>query len=295
MEPLVLEPDQTPRAAFVKPQVGYQFGYPGLSGSFQVEQHDRLQYYASTHPQTVRFEIARQVVCGLTESSGKPAKLRLVARHQLFPQVLRLVNEYIDTRVDFRGCHPCELGLEKYLRRIVERLIDAIEPDETRGEPPLLPVLNRYKPIGSTAQVDFKTVRPCISTAKSHINLVVADTESWEQAAVFQLEESPAVTAYARNDHLEFTIPYEFEGVAHSYTPDFLVRLTDGRTVILEIKGRETEEDRAKHQAARRWVAAVNHWGRLGRWTFHVCRDPQELGSALKGLLQVPATEPCRW
>jgi type III restriction enzyme len=294
MEPLVLEPDQTPRAAFVKPQVGYQFGHPGLSGSFQVEQHDRLQYYASTHPQTIRFEIARQVVSGLTESSGKPAKLRLVARHQLFPQVLRLVNEYIDTRVDFRGCHPCELGLEKYLRRIVERLIDAIEPDETRGEPPLLPVLNRYKPIGSTAQVDFKTVRPCISTAKSHINLVVADTESWEQAAVFQLEESPAVTAYARNDHLEFTIPYEFEGVAHSYTPDFLVRLIDGSTVILEIKGRETEEDRAKHQAARRWVAAVNHWGRLGRWTFHVCRDPQELGTALAGLLQEPATESFR-
>ena len=29
--------------------------------------------------------------------------------------------------------------------------------------------------------------------------------------------------------------------------------------------------------AARRWVAAVNHWGTLGEWDFLVCRDPQRL------------------
>ncbi|MCX8092345.1 MAG: hypothetical protein N3I86_15655 [Verrucomicrobiae bacterium] len=88
-----------------------------------------------------------------------------------------------------------------------------------------------------------------------------------------------------RNDHLEFTIPYEFEGVTHAYTPDFLVRLTDGTLLILEIKGEETEQDRAKHQAARRWVAAVNHWGKLGQWRFIVCKDPQMLTSDLERAL----------
>jgi len=286
IEPLAIEPDNTPTAAFVKPQVGYQIGPPSLSGEFQTELHNRFEYYKSTHPQTIRFEIARQVVFGLTESSDKPPKLRLLARHQLFPQVLRLVNEYIETKVDFKGCHPCELGLEKYVRRTVERLIDAIEPDETKGETPLLPVLNRYHPIGSTAQVDFKTVRPCVSTTKSHINLVVADTNSWEQAAVFRLEQSDAVTAYARNDHLEFIIPYEFNGIMHTYTPDFLVRLKNGTTLILEIKGEVTSQDRAKHQAARRWVSAVNHWGQLGHWDFLECRDPQCLAELLARLNQ---------
>lgn len=141
-----------------------------------------------------------------------------------------------------------------------------------------MPSFEGNRSLGSTAQVDFKTVRPCVGTAKSHVNLVVADTGSWEQAAVFRLEQSPAVIAYVRNDHLEFTIPYEFEGVTHAYTPDFLVRLADGTTLILEIKGEEDEQDRAKHQAARRWVAAVNHWGKLGRWAFDVCSDPQRLG-----------------
>jgi type III restriction enzyme len=45
----------------------------------------------------------------------------------------------------------------------------------------------------------------------------------------------------------------------------------------LEPKGEEDDKDRAKYQAARRWVAAVNNWGRLGVWIFAPCRDPQLL------------------
>ena len=90
----------------------------------------------------------------------------------------------------------------------------------------------------------------------------------------------------ARNDHLEFVIPYEYLGVSHAYTPDFLVRLLPDLTLILEIKGYEDDQDRAKHQAAKRWVSAVNNWGQLGRWAFHVCKDPQMLGRELEWLKQ---------
>jgi type III restriction enzyme len=54
---------------------------------------------------------------------------------------------------------------------------------------------------------------------------------------------------------------------------------------VIEIKGMLTEEDKAKHEAARRWVTAVNNWGKLGRWAFHVCRDPQMLERELSFLL----------
>ena len=64
------------------------------------------------------------------------------------------------------------------------------------------------------------------------------------------------------------------------------VCLTNGISVLVEIKGEVDEQDRAKHQAARRWVSAVNHWGREGRWDFLVCRDPQSLGNALGALTQ---------
>ena len=48
----------------------------------------------------------------------------------------------------------------------------------------------------------------------------------------------------------------------------------------------ETEQDRAKHQAAKRWVEAVNNWGKLDAWGFHVCKDPQMLGLELGYLVK---------
>lgn len=159
-----------------------------------------------------------------------------------------------------------------------------LEPDDDQGEPPLIPIPNRYKPIGSTAEVDFKTTRPCYATIKSHINQVVLDTATCEQSAAFRLEQSGAVAFYARNDHLEFVIPYEYLGISHGYTPDYLVRLTNDVTLILEIKGYEDDQDRAKYQAAQRWKAAVNRWGQLGLWDFHWCRNPQMLGRELEWL-----------
>lgn len=43
-------------------------------------------------------------------------------------------------------------------------------------------------------------------------------------------------------------------------------------------KDYETDEEKAKHAAAKRWVSAANNWRNLGEWCFHVCRDPQLLG-----------------
>lgn len=284
MERLLLEPSVEPTAVFVKPLVGYQMGVPSQLGPGQFEAQDREEYYRSTHPQTIAFEIARQVVWALvgdSQSAPDPTsnpRLRLQSRHQLFPQVLRLVFEYIDRKVDWRGCNPCELGLETYVRRLVERLIAAIEPDDAQGEVPLMPILNRYKPYGTTAEVDFLTVRPCHGTERSHINQVVLDSPRWETSATFYLELARGVVdCYARNDHLGFVIPYEYMGIGHGYEPDFLLRLRGNRTLILEIKGYEDDEDRAKHDAAKRWVKAMNNWGKMGRWDFHVCRDPQML------------------
>ncbi|MBD0306141.1 MAG: hypothetical protein ICV76_06270 [Nitrospiraceae bacterium] len=128
--------------------------------------------------------------------------------------------------MDFNGCHPCELGLDTYTERIKSLLLNAIQPDDQQGELPLMPRLNRYKSIGTTAHVHFKTVKPVQATQKSHLNYVACDTGSWEQAAMFQLEASRHVVCYAKNDRLEFNIPYEFYNIPLVYEPDFLVRFT---------------------------------------------------------------------
>ena len=64
------------------------------------------------------------------------------------------------------------------------------------------------------------------------------------------------------------------------------MRLSDDVTLLLEIKVQEDNHAKAKHDSARRWVSAVNNWGKLGAWDLHVCRNPQvlekELGYILK-------------
>ncbi len=294
MDVLEIEPEWEPTAVFVKPQVGYSEGRVGAQGPGRFEYQNREEFYASTHLNQIAFEIARQVVGVLVGdyelpggSQGKRS-LRLQSRHQLFPQVLRLTLAYIDAKVRFKDEDPRELGLERYVRQVVDRLVAAIEPDASEGEPPLLPILNRYQRSGTTADVDFKTVTPCFPTVRSHLNLVQADTSSWEQSAAFRLEQATDVVAfYARNEGLDFAIPYDFGGGTHRYEPDFLVRMTDGTTLLLEIKGYEDNEDRAKYGAARRWVRAVNTWGEAGRWAFHVCKDPQMLAADLRRLFPV--------
>jgi DNA modification methylase len=290
LDRLEIEPNREPTATFVRPTVGYQEGSPSTHTTpFEFLQQDRQEYYAHTHLQTIQFQIARQIVEELTvDSNGTDDKrrrvLRLQSRHQLFPQVFQFVEAYVRRKVNFNGAHKCELGLEKYVRRIVERLRDGIVPDASEGELPLLPILNRYKSTGTTTEVDFKTTRPCHATVKSHIDQVVLDNLSWEASASFRLESSSAVAFYARNDHLGLLIPYEYTGLDHVYEPDFLLRLSNGATVILEIKGYEDDQDKAKHTAAKRWVIAVNNWGQLGEWRFHVCKNPQLLDKEMEFL-----------
>jgi type III restriction enzyme len=203
--------------------------------------------------------------------------------------VLNIVWEYLEKRVVITDDTPLEeIALLKYKQRIIERLTEAIEPDTEVGEPPILPVIERFRPIGSTKEVLFRTVRPTVGTTKSHISHAVLDAPKWEHSVAFQLEQMPEVIAYARNDHLDFTIPYEWQGHRHEYRPDYLVRLRCGNDreikLILEVKGFETEQDRQKETAAMRWVRAVNHHGELGRWVFRVCRDPRKLKQTLKGV-----------
>ena len=65
------------------------------------------------------------------------------------------------------------------------------------------------------------------------------------------------------------------------FIPDFLVRLQSEVTLVLEVKGFVSEQDEAKFQAAKRWVSAVNNWGRMGQWAFHAAKDPNQIAKEL--------------
>ena len=280
MQRFEIDAYQNPTAVFVKPSVGYYDGPLSIDGPGETKIHDRSVFYETTHLQAIEFDIARQVLDALLASSEK--KMQSRSRQQLFPQVLRFVRQFIETKVDFNGQDPRELGLETYQQLIKERLCSRIEPDSEGGTPPLVPILNRYQPFGSTADVNFITTRPCQSTQFSQLNQVVLDSPVWESSVAYTLElmaakKNPLIECYARNDQMGFLIPYQYQGLSHFYEPDYLVRLKDGRMLIVEVKGQEPDQAKAKHESADQWTRAVNYCDKMGCWRFHVCRNPQKL------------------
>lgn len=283
---LLLNPNQAPTEVVSKPQVGYRFGRPDRLGPGKEVIHDRNPFHIEKRLQATVYEIAAELVNRLKEKGEEWRNRRI-----LFPQLLNIVWQYIEERV--RIVDPSvpleELALLKYRQAIIERLSNAIEGDEEAGENPLLPVIEHFRPIGSTREVMFRTNRPAVGTTKSHISHVVLDTEKWEQSVAYRLERIPEVICYARNDHLDFTIPYEWRGIRHEYRPDYILRyMTESGEVkiILEVKGFESEQDRQKKGAAERWVKAVNRHGEFGKWAFTVCRRPAYLKDQLAKVAQ---------
>ncbi len=287
IDPLRIDVLRNPNELFVMPQVGVRVG-DLTEITFETKRVDRKEFFKSYHFQTIQFQIAQDIceVLSVTRNDFKA-----YSRAVLFPQILRIVEEYCERKVDWAGQDHRELAIERYYRRTVEKLLEAIRPETAEGEPAILPIINRFTPRGSSDDVNFFTTRPCHATMKSHVDQVVLDTKAWEQAAAFQLEASPQVVSYLRTDNSGFRIPYEFLGVSHVYHPDFLIRLSNGLNLILEVKGYENEEDTAKHEAARRWCSAVTNWKKMGQWRFLVSKSPGEIQDNLAYLIHMMSRE----
>ncbi|MBV8589777.1 MAG: hypothetical protein JO212_06900 [Acetobacteraceae bacterium] len=58
-----------------------------------------------------------------------------------------------------------------------------------------------------------------------HLNLVVNDTETWEQSAAYRLDSHKAVRAFVKNHGLNFAVLYLHNDQQHEYLPDYVVRL----------------------------------------------------------------------
>lgn len=71
--------------------------------------------------------------------------------------------------------------------------------------------------------------------------------------------------------------------------PDFLVRMDDGGTLVLEIEGQDSDQDRARRAALGRWVEAVNAKGGFGRWRSAVAFRPEQVHDLLAGVSDVAA------
>lgn len=205
-----------------------------------------------------------------------------VPTHRLFPQLLTYTLEFLATKLELRGDRaPQDVAVNPYFQKAVQMIYDALDAVDIAGAAQERPIIAAgVAGMRSTRHVQFHTGRPLYPVAKCHLNAAVYDTKSWEQAAAMGLDTHARVQAWVKNDHLGFTVPYRNAGVRREYLPDFIVRLTDGQFLVIEIKGLIRDGD-VKATAAHRWCAAVNNDGRFGHWTYHLVRHPADLGKVV--------------
>lgn len=133
----------------------------------------------------------------------------------------------------------------------------------------------------TTSQTDRYDPRP----DRGHVNWIVRDS-GWEAQLAQAIEDHPRVRAYAKNHNLGFEVPYLYVGAPRRYLPDYLVRLDDGTTLVLEVKGFRGHDAALKAATMRdKWIPAVNRLGRFGTWAFAALRDPFTMAEELERLI----------
>ena len=278
IQELQLNPEDTPLKAELaqiiegKPDVTKKLKIIDLS-DVQVE-----KLLTSLRKQRLIFEAARDVFDQI-QPSWPGSKEYLIA------QLIKIVEAFIDSdklviqsesyREDLRRRLLILLNLNK----IVQHLFTAIRAENTEK---LVPIFDKEIPIKSTGRMPtWYTSRPCEITKKSHISHVVYDS-AWEASESYELDNNDSVFSWVKNDHLGFVISYIYKGIIHSFYPDFLIKLSNGKMLVLEVKGVDDEKNRTKRAALKEWIDAVNSDGRFGKWGYDVSFRPSDIKDIIK-------------
>src|SRR5580704_8838048 len=268
VKPLVLDAYQTPMIAELAPMID---GKPDFTKLKEIDLAGLAQ----------RFRMQRIVFETASEVYDQMAPKWKGSREYLLAQLVRLVEQYIDSgRVivdpplfnedDKRRRIIITLNMTK----VVQHLWEAIRFENALT---LEPVFDTERPIRSTGDMlPWYTGKACEHTKRSHINMCVYDSR-WEANESLELDRNQNVRAWVKNDHIGFEITYSFKGIIHKFRPDYLVRLTNGKTLILEVKGQDDQQQQTKREFLSEWVRAVNGHGGFGEWTADVSRHPKDL------------------
>ena len=273
VRPLVLAAHETIQLAEVAPTVD------GKADPTRIDQITLEELGRRNRMQTIAFKAAAEVFEQV--KPGWPG-----SREVLLGQLVALVERFlasdrvaIQPRVYAEDPLRRRILLTLNMSRIVQHLFDAIRLENTTTRKL---VLDRERPIRSTGDMQsWYSSKPCGATQRSHVNFCVYDS-TWEASEAFTLDHDPHVASWVKNDHLGFEVHYLFQGGVHKYRPDFLIRLTNGLRLVLEVKGENTDQDRTKREFLAEWVEAVNEDGGFGRWVCDVSFSPSDLPDVLR-------------
>ncbi len=234
--------------------------------------HNRLQTQALRAAHELLREYARR-------TEVEPAVLK-----PLFGRFVLLVLEFVERKaLAYPPAQKSDVFLAPNYSRMQEILLEHMTVSSTEG---LRPRFEQHRPVGSTADVDYTTRKHPMPVQRSHVNVVVADSQ-WERIAATVLDTHQGVQSFVKNSGLGFAIPYVLRGTSHDYLPDFVVKLkAETHHLIVEIKGISDEQSDAKKRAAQQWCEAVSGDGSFGKWDFLQIESRQTIPAQLAAALE---------
>lgn len=271
LEPLTLDPAQSPINAEIAPALG------GVTDWDKIHKIDLEQLPEEFRIQRLTFKAARNAygqVAGKFKGNREYMVFQLIQIAERFFASKKLIVPTLFHQEPLRKriliAMNIDLIVQHLLRHVNEQNVERMEP-----------VFDTESPFGSTRYMrTWYTTKVCHPTRRSQISHMIADG-AWEQHAANILETHDQVLSYAKNDHLGFNIYYLWNGSRRRYLPDFLIRLRNGKTLILEIKGEDDEQNRTKRAALKIWVDAINTKGGFGQWCCDVAFAPAEIQDAI--------------
>ena len=264
IELLTLDPMHTPMNAEVAPSLT---GFANLAMASEIDLERALDDFRL---QNLIFRAARKLFLQNADSFGGDKQFLAV-------QLIRIVEQFL---ISDKLHIPSVWHQDPRRKQILFALnMDTVVGHVNRfvrlqNTEKLEAVFDELNPIGSTARMrSWLTTKPCQATARSQISHVVYDS-AWEKVVADICEKELHVAAWAKNDHLDFVIRYLWRGSSRNFVPDYLIRLQNGKTLVLEVKGVDSEQNRVKRDAMAVWIKTINEQGGFGRWCFDVVFEP---------------------
>jgi len=242
-----------------------------------------LELAERNRTQHIVFEAAQRL-CNQMRDEWKGGEAYLIS------QLIRIFEQFMEKgKIKIR---PPEWAQDELKRRILltlsirEIVIHIYQQIRLENTQRLLPVFNEERSIIYTGDMrTWYTGKPHTDAIKSHINYAVYDSR-WETTEAYELDRNPGVESWVKNDHLGFDVLYIHSGAVHKYRPDYVIRLTNGTHLILEIKGQPTQQDRSKEIALNDWITAINNDKRFGKWATAISTHPKDIPYIIQNVLQ---------
>ncbi len=208
-----------------------------LDGSGVADYRNALGYFAHSIMKDLRLVSGYEVLYG---------KVKDFVQHQLFGETVVLADPH--TLQNLSELHATKTVMETFKYAINALTIqdsgDAqlIETTRVQDARPFMVKEQEY-----------------LVPKKSVFNRITGDSHFELEFAAF-LENCPDVVSYVKNYYgVHFKLDYvNAESDIGNYYPDFWVKLTDGRVIVVETKGREDLDVPLKMQRLSQWCEDVN-------------------------------------